>query len=1139
MTQMKYPDYEAPIFFSKSEIIDDKKVGAQELMFRDAKSKQNNFFIACDNTYSKGGITSEGSKIKVVTVKKYTSFIDIDNFLKYEKTLSDNSKNLYEMLSNELVEIYDIDGDYTKSSFLNNDGSKISYDTIVNDFIDARLDFQDEYYKNIPLVRNNFIIKKTDDPCNIGTPKEKISLHIIIRNNTKFENNDELKKFTNKFKKYTTTFYPKLIFDRSIYSKNRCIRILGHSKAGQTGRKSYRYPEFSTFNDICCRKLFFASYLEGTELFYPKIDDNNESLIDIKNDTIEYSNDSTNIDNLIDLILESINNETLSICDTEIKNKLNYKNWSNLVFSILNTIQTESPKTIRNIFNKLFTYYRHYYTIDCDETWSNMYNFIGTYKNLNITYLHYFAKQNDRYYDLFPEYDFQNISKIPEKNRTKDQQNIYNKIIRYITNKNLDKLTKTTLIKPIIRTDNWVTSDIFLESTKKIDIIKAGLGRGKSQSVSDYLKKSIPDLINQSSWDNIIVLTPRRSYAKSAKERLVRETTLAFICYLEQKKSHIDSKYVVIQAESLYRLQINIGNTLVIIDEVEAFLSQLTSTQTHGDNHVRNIETFMELVKNSNKVIALDAFISNRTLKTFITLSGINHINFFEFTQQLKQRKAVEINNIDMFIESLLSDLEKGKKIFLFSSSNTKLLKTVRKTYVSDKKEDKIITALLPAIREKYPNKNIIEFHSKYMTIQLTNVNTDWKEADLVACTSTITVGCNFDTPNVFNKVYLYANASSRNLVRDMFQASWRVRHLIDDEMVYCLDTNHYGMNLTTNIKEIESNMEKKNELLLSLSLKHNLKFPHQTPEIIKDLFCFNKLESNMSIMSLKPLFERYLNICNYKKEEIDMDSILEVEFDEFIEYDIEYNDIPEITPSKCKELIFKKKTTPLLELESLQLEKFHFQYQLLNRSKDIEEGLWKIYKNFGKGKFRNISIEKGFQEGTCTIQDIIEKESYSHLNSGLSLRFEIIKEITQWIGMKDTSEYGFSLNKEKLDNIIELFENNREKIHLAFDMRDGTKGELNCKTTIALINKILDRWSFSALKSTQKKQKVKGKVIDNSEYIIQGKGNSGFDIAKEIKPYKKSNFFEEKHHPLLLHKDDKKIITEEELENIRLNRYN
>jgi hypothetical protein len=776
----------------------------------------------------------------------------------------------------------------------------------------------------------------------------------------------------------------------------------------------------------------------------------------------------------------------------------------------------------------------------CDSLWEKC-----NRDDIGIGSLYNWAKtDNEEAYKKFiasSKNSFVNVFSIPENERTKEQQEQVDKLLPIIKKANLDKLTETTLIKSIKIDDMFVQSSILTNSVKKVVVIKAGLGRGKSTSVSEYIKHTNKYIKDR--YDNIIVLTPRRSYARSAKDRLVTETGLNFICYLDQKKSLLDEPYVVIQAESLFRLQINNGNNLVIIDEVEAFLSQLTSTKTHRENHVKNVETFIQLIKNSNKVIALDAFISNRSLKTFIQLSGYNHINFYEYTQKLKQRKATEVKDLKTFLESFVSDLEKGKKIFLFSSSNTKLLTTVKKTYKEKKdgtkKPDEIITALLPAIREKFPNKNIIEFHSKFITVQLTNVNEDWKNADVVACTSTVTVGCNFDTPNVFHKVYLYANASSKNLVRDMFQASWRIRHLIDDEMVFCLDENHYGSNLTTSIKQIRIDIEQKNELVLKLQNKYtqqNLSFPNDTPEFVKNLLYHNKLEQNLSIMSLRDVFERYLELCNYNKDDLDVSSIIEVEFDEFIADKIKYYDIPDITPSICKTLINKKKHTPLLELESLQVEKFHFQCLLLNKPEDVEEGLWKIYSNFGKGKFRNISIEKGITQGTCTIQDIIEKESYSHLNSGICLRLDLIREITSWIGMTNTSEYGYRLTKDKLDSIINNFEDNRQKIHIAFDMRDRTRDKLDGKTTIVLINKILDRWSYSSLKSDTKQKKIDGKNIRTTEFVIIGKNNDEIDIEKHIKPYGKQERDEK--HPMLLCKEDKKVITDTELEMIRLNKY-
>tara|TARA_R110000782_G_scaffold147450_1_gene240249 strand:+ start:121 stop:3273 length:3153 start_codon:yes stop_codon:yes gene_type:complete len=719
----------------------------------------------------------------------------------------------------------------------------------------------------------------------------------------------------------------------------------------------------------------------------------------------------------------------------------------------------------------------------------------------------------------------QELLDIKQKLRTREEQEEIDLILKNITSKNINCLTETTLLKSIEHAEKYVDYNI-LKDNKKINIIKAGLGKGKSTSTGQFIKES--------DYDIIVVLTPRRSYARSARDRLEIDTGLKFVCYLDKTTALLKDPYVVIQAESLHRLDLNLGKTLIIIDESEAFLSQLTSTITHKENHIKNVETFIELIKNADKVIALDAFISDRTLKTFITLSGKNHISFHEYTQKLEERKATEIDCIDGFIKSLMSDLELGKKIFLFSSSNTKLLTTKKKVYIDKEKEDKILYALLPAIRDKFKNKNIIEFHSKYVSLQLKNVNEQWKDADLVACTSTITVGCNFDLPNVFHKVYMYVSASSQNLVRDMFQASWRVRHLIDNEMVYCLDSRHYGKNYSTSKYDISKSLDDKHNSIINIFNVHKVKNPIDTPPFIKFLAVFNEHERNVSVMNLRELFDKYLELCNYKKVFNDLD-FDDFELDSFIEPTTEYKDIKEITNSVCKTLMMKKKNIPLTEEESLQVEKFQFQFYLLNRPFEIEEGLWKIYTNFGKGKFRNLSIEKGIQQGTITIKDIIDKESYSHMNNGSSLRMDVINKIINWIGMTNTQDFGYVVSKDKINSIIKHFEDNRQDIHIAFDMRDRTKGEYDSKTVLVLINKILERWGYSTLKSDKTKKRIDGKVVDISKYTITQSNSNDIDVGLYIKPAER--FINDKVHPLLLSKDHKNIISDSELEDIRLNR--
>ena len=137
---------------------------------------------------------------------------------------------------------------------------------------------------------------------------------------------------------------------------------------------------------------------------------------------------------------------------------------------------------------------------------------------------------------------------------------------------------------------------------------------------------------------------------------------------------------------------------------------------------------------------------------------------------------------------------------------------------------------------------------------------------------------------------------------------------------------------------------------------------------------------------------------------------------------------------------------------------------------------------------------------------------------------------------MKNTSDYGYSMTKEKLDSIIEEFEKNRKNIHVAFEMRDRTKGKLDGTKTLALLNKVLDRWCYSKVKSDDKRIRLNGKRVNNSEYKLEENGNEGFDIRKEVKPYKMTEV--DTLHPLLDRNLDKNNrISQTELEDIRLHR--
>ena len=133
-----------------------------------------------------------------------------------------------------------------------------------------------------------------------------------------------------------------------------------------------------------------------------------------------------------------------------------------------------------------------------------------------------------------------------------------------------------------------------------------------------------------------------------------------------------------------------------------------------------------------------------------------------------------------------------------------------------------------------------------------------------------------------------------------------------------------------------------------------------------------------------------------------------------------------------------------------------------------------------------------------------------------------------------NSQEYTSKIKRNTLENVIQKFEENRKKIHIAFDIKEQTKGELTLKSTLGLINSVLNKWGYSNIK-TEKRQKkrINGKEVDVSNFVVENK-NGDIDVHKYIKPRTATK--EDKKHPMMRKGDDEKVITKEELEYIRLN---
>lgn len=640
----------------------------------------------------------------------------------------------------------------------------------------------------------------------------------------------------------------------------------------------------------------------------------------------------------------------------------------------------------------------------------------------------------------------------------------------------------------IIKLDDFVDPDIF--NSSPITLIKAGLGRGKSTASITY--------VNKNHFDKIFIITPRRTYAESICSRFNKESKYKFQLYSDVDYVIDKPQYIVVQCESLHRLRNYTTDGLcVIIDELESFLTQLTSTKTHKKNHLENIRVF-EVLCSASKVIGMDAFMSSKSFDVFKNM-GLK-VDYYNYTKPLIKRtyeqiesKAVSVqsvrgnkNKMDYFtpfaekIEELVFN---GKKMFLFVSSINKLETLKNRLILRGLDKDKIAC---------YCSKEKDD---------LTDVNNTWITKQVVMCTSSLTVGVNFDVPNYFHSIGIYLSATSRNLVRDVFQSSYRVRHLIDNKMYFSLDTSHYGINESIYRSVIKEELLTKEENILNLFKKYKVDNNELLDKIVwlENLYINNILEYNLSIMDLKNEFFKYLLSCNYeqdtKEDELEakfMDDVEEVPLIAF-----KYVDIPSISSDEMKRL---RRLEVKTDLDTAKLEKFYFQQQILDRPEKDEIHCWDIYLS-NKKKFRNISYEKGITIKSITLGDIL-KTTLPIFAEKMSLQLEVIQDLNTWYGVQHTHDIDRTIEKKNLELLVPIFKENMERIYEAFDLkdrRDDDSKELTTTNVVRITNKVLSKWGFSTLKRNKREKKRINGIQDYSSTSFKIEVNE--DVYDMVRP--------------------------------------
>ena len=233
----------------------------------------------------------------------YDAYNSYDEFKEIIKGQPDEHMRFYELYNDScLPECYDLDAGIKdvpnekqdKKTFLNRKIQQNMYnlykehgeDYVIEKFLEHRKDFLADNYPKYLKVEEEY---KTRFAISTACDDSKFSVHIVVRNGLKFKHIDNLKIMMKKFQNYLQQ-QGEYIFDISIYSPARQMRMLGNTKNGQ---KRHLVKHHSCF-DLDDKDFLFWSTKKRDKTYNIKIPEKKVKEIKVKATEINFiENDVT------------------------------------------------------------------------------------------------------------------------------------------------------------------------------------------------------------------------------------------------------------------------------------------------------------------------------------------------------------------------------------------------------------------------------------------------------------------------------------------------------------------------------------------------------------------------------------------------------------------------------------------------------------------------------------------------------------------------------------------------------------------------------------------------------------------------------------------------------------------------------
>lgn len=301
-------------------------------------------------------------------------------------------------------------------------------------------------------------------------------------------------------------------------------------------------------------------------------------------------------------------------------------------------------------------------------------------------------------------------------------------------------------------------------NNKKYIILNTGMGSGKTAQTISFLNN-----VKKFLW-----IAPNKALATNTIKRFQDENIEVF--NYENMKSNDKKKGGLLTKNKLiiclnsihYILNANHFDVL-IIDEMETLLDRFIDDFLEQDDlQLKKTcwTAFITLIKKAKKVLLLDAFTTQKTLKFIEALEGnTDNITIYERIIETCNRQINIIPKPDAMIQDIVDKLKNGNKLFIFYP-----YKNTTNSFYS-------MEALKNTLENATEKKGI--FYNADVDDKIKNglkdINTTWKEYNFIITNNIITCGVNYEN---LDFDYKYIFIASHNTPRDIIQVSYRARYL-------------------------------------------------------------------------------------------------------------------------------------------------------------------------------------------------------------------------------------------------------------------------------------------------------------------------------------------------------------------------